>query len=159
MSLEAHLAIKKRNRARKQLRKIRPHLIGQRLEAEVDRVLNIADSGKMDWASLVADSTKTSDYPDSKSVKYEDFKEIAKEFRIRPYILYWHFIKKVAKLQASGRGKSDYRALAVDLAPTCIGVELDFDTKIVSATIYAKDMKDVMLTRSQAESMIMEGKL
>lgn len=159
MSLDNYLATKRRNRAKKELRKTRPHLMGQQLEIEVDRVLKIADTGKMDWTKFVDDNSVSSDYPTADSVKYEDVVEIAKEFRLRPYALYWFYLKKVAKLDASGRKKTDYKALLKSLAPSVIGKELDFDTKIVAATMYAKDLKNVMITRSQAESMIMEGKL
>jgi len=159
MSLNNYLETKRRNRARKELRKQYPNLMGQQLEDKVDRVLGIADTGKMDWTKFVDNNSKTSDYPTPDSVKYEDVVEIAKEFRLRPYALYWFYLKKIAKLTASGRDKTNYKALLKELAPGVIGKELDFDTKIVAATIYAKDLKDVMITRQQAEAMIMEGKL
>ena len=157
MSLDEYLAIKRRNKIKKEVKKKYPNLMGQQLNNKVDHILGISDSGKMDWASFEA-PTKTSDYPDVKSVKYKDLKEVAKEFGVRPYILYWFFLKKISKLQASGRSKNDYKALARDLAPACIGKELDFDTKIIAATMFAK-LNNVMITRQQAESMILEGKI
>lgn len=159
MSLNNYLATKRRNRARKELRKQYPSLMGQQLEDKVDRVLGIADTGKMDWTQFTKDNSVTSEHPTADSVKYDDVLEIAKEYRLRPYVLYWFYLKKVAKLDASGRKKTDYKALLKELAPSIIGKELDFDTKIVAATMYAKDLKNVMITRPQAESMIMEGKL
>ncbi len=157
MSLDEYLAIKRRNKIKKEVKKKYPNLMGQQLNNKVDHILGISDSGKMDWASFEA-PTKTSDYPDVKSVKYKDLKEVAKEFGVRPYILYWFFLKKISKLQASGRSKNDYKALARDLAPAVIGKELDFDTKIIAATMFAK-LNNVMITRQQAESMILEGKI
>lgn len=159
MSLDDYLAIKRRNKAKKELRKRYPSLMGQQLEQKVDEVLGTADSGKMDWAELVADSKVVSDYPTPKSVKYEDFLEIGEKYKVRPYVLYWFYSKKISKLQASGRKKNNYKALLKELAPTCIGKELDFDTKIVAATLYAKDLKGVIVTRPQIESMIVSGEL
>lgn len=158
MSLDNYLAMKRRNRTKKEVRKQYPNLMGQQLDEKVDHVLGISDSGKMDWAAIQA-PVQSSDYPTPESVKYEDVVEIAREFRLRPYILYWFFLKKTSKLKASGRSKSDYKALLKELAPSVIGKELDFDTKIVSVTLYAKDLKGVTITRPQAESMIVEGKL
>lgn len=158
MSLDDYLEIKRRNRARKELRKKYPSLMGQQLEEKVDKFLGVADSGKVDWA-MFKDNSVTSDYPDPQSVKYDDVVEVAKEFKIRPYMLYWFFMKKVTKLQASGRKKTNYKAVLKEIAPSVIGKELDMDTKIVAATMYAKDLKSVMLTRSQVEGMIIGGEL
>ena len=158
MSLDDYLAIKRRLKTKRQLRKQYPHLIGQQLEARVDKILGISDSGKMVWAEIKAPK-KTSKYPIPESVKYDDFVEVSEKYRVRPYILYWFYLKKVSKLQASGRKKNNYKGLLLELAPSCIGKELDFDTKIIATTIYAKDLKGVMLTRPQVESMIIEGKL
>jgi hypothetical protein len=157
MSLNDYLNKRRRNQAKKQLRRTKPYLFGDQLDQEVDRQFGISDSGSMDWAAI--QKTEVSDYPTPDSVRYEDVVEIAKEFKLRPYALYWFYLKKVNKLDATGRKKNDYKALLKELAPSVIGKELDFDTKIVAATIYAKDLKSVTLTRSEAESMIMEGKI
>lgn len=159
LSLQEYLEIKRRNQAKKELRKKYPSLMGQQLEAKVDQVLGIVDSGKMDWAILASNNVKTSKYPSHDSVKYDDFVKVAKEYKIRPYILYWFYMKKVNKLKASGRSKSDYYAMLKDIAPTVIGKELNFDTKTVAAALYAKDLKGVMLTRQQIEEMIIKGEL
>lgn len=158
MSLDDYLAIKRRNRARKEVRKKYPSLMGQQLEDKVDQMLGVADSGKVDWA-MFKDNSETSEYPTPESVKYEDFVEIGKKYKVRPYVLYWFYQKKVAKLSARGSRKTDYRALLIDVASSSIGKELDMDTKIVAATMYAKDLKGVMLTRPQVEGMIVRGEL
>lgn len=132
--------------------------MGQQLEDKVDQYLGIADSGKVDWAMLKDNST-TSDYPTPDSVEYEDFLEVGKQYKVRPYILYWFYNKKVSKLKARGRDRTNYKALLKDVASSSIGKELDMDTKIVAATMYAKDLKSVMLTRSQVEGMIVRGEL
>lgn len=158
MSLDSYLETKRRNRVRKELRKKYPSLMGQKLEDQVDRHLGIADSGKMDWA-ILKDNKTTSDHPTPDSVTYDEIVSVAEEYKIRPYVLYWFYMKKVNKIKASGRDKSDYLALIKDIAPSVIGKELDFDTKIVAATMYVKDMKGVTITYPQAEGMVLRGEI
>lgn len=158
MSLDNYLAMKRRNRAKKELRRRYPSLMGQQLEDKVDQMLGVADSGRVDWA-MFKDNSKTSDYPTPDSVKYEDFVEVGELYRVRPYILYWFFKKKIAKLEARGSDKTDYKALLKDVASASIGKELDFDTKIVAITMFAKEMKNVTITRSQAEGLIVRGEI
>lgn len=158
MSLSNYLEMKRRNRAKKELRKKYPHLMGQQLEDKVDQHLGIVDSGKMDWAML-KDNSVTSDYPTPESLRYEDFLEVGKKYKVRPYVLYWFFKKKVAKLEARGRDRANYKAMLSDVASASIGKELDMDTKIVAATMYAKELQSVTLTRSQVEGMIVRGEI
>lgn len=158
MSLDNYLAMKRRNRAKKELRKRYPSLMGQRLEEKVDHYLGISDSGKVDWAQF-RDNSKTSSHPTPKSITYDDFVEVGDTYRVRPYVLYWFYKKGLAKLEARGSEKTDYKAFLCDIASASIGKELDFDTKIVAVTMFAKDLKDVTITRSQAEGMIVRGEI
>ena len=159
MSLDDYLATKRRNRAKKELRKKYPRLMGQQLEDKVDQVLGVADSGKMDWTQFLKPNQISSKYHSAETITYDDVVEVAKSYKIRPYVLYWFYLKKINKLSASGREKANYKAVLKEVATASISKELDMDTKIVAATIYAKDLKGVMLTRPQVESMILEGKL
>ena len=159
VNLDDYLEVKRRNKIKKQLRKTKPGLMGARLDIEVDRVMGIVDSGKMDWAELVSDSKGTSDYPTPESVRYDDFIEAGTKYKVRPYVLYWFFIKKSTSLKASGRKKANYKAVLFELAPSCIGKRLDRDTKFVAATMFAKDLRGVILTRPQVEEMIIKGNI
>lgn len=147
-----YLEKRRRYKAKKMLRREKPWLMGDALEQEVDRVLGIADSGKMDWATLIESGKPTSKYPTPESV-YPEIEAVANQFSIKQWVLYWHFKKRVLKLQASGRRKSDYLAL---LKETATKVKpLTNTEKIQALTLFSQEVKKEPMTPGEAESLLM----
>jgi hypothetical protein len=115
MSMEDYLEKRRRNQVKKMVRKEKKWLQGAQLEEEVDRRLGIADSGKMDWATVVESGKPASQYQTPESV-FPKIKEVAQQYALKQWALYWHFKKKVLKYQGSGRTKSDYLAVLEECA-------------------------------------------
>jgi hypothetical protein len=159
MSLDDYLLNKRRNQARKEIKKTKKYLMGQALEEEVDRVLGIADSGNMDWVTLVDSGKPATEYGTPESITLEVVVNIADELGVRPYQLYWLYLSKLNKLKASGRTKSDYSALLRDSAAKLAKKEFSDSEKIMAAMAYSKDLRNVTLTRSDVEIMLMTGKI
>lgn len=143
---------RRRHQTKKMVRLQKPYLMGQQLDMEVDRVLGIADSGKMDWATLVESGKSTSQYSTPESV-YPEIEKVADQFSIRQWVLYWHFKKKILKLQASGRTKSDYLAL---LKETATKVKpLSNTEKIQALKLFSDEVKKEPMTPAEAENLLM----
>ena len=149
-----YLALKQRCKIKKQIKKAKPYLFGQKLDIEVDRVMGIANSGKLDWLEIMENTKKPSAYQTPESV-HPQLDDIAKELSIRPWILFWFFNKKVLKLIAGGRTKSDYLALLKDIATSI--KPLTNTQQIQAFALYSKVIKNCPLTTQQAET-IMESK-
>lgn len=147
---------RRRNRTKKMIRLQKPWLMGALLDQEVDRVLGISDSGRMDWA--MTKKTEVSDHPTPDSVTEDEVRAIAKEFGVRPYHLYWLFMMKITKYQASGREKHNYLAVLKECASAAIKKELTDEEKITAVLLFGQ-FTSVTITRQQAEFMLEEGKL
>jgi hypothetical protein len=159
MSLSNYLQLKRRNQAKKMIRKKKPYLMGARLEDEVDRVLGIADSGKMDWVTLVEGGKEASEYSSIDSITYQEVLKTAHEYKVRPYILYWMFHQKALKLEASGRNKHDYLALLKTCAASAAKKNLSDSEKKMAAYIYSKNLKGIEIPNLQLDMMIANGEL
>lgn len=146
-----YLEKRRRHKAKKMLRKEKPWLMGQQLEDAVDKLLGVADSGKMDWATLVESGKKSSQYPTPESV-YPKIEEVAAQFSIKEWVLYWFFKKKVLKLQASGRSKTDYLALLRESATKI--KPLNHTEKVQALTLYANEVKGDQMTADEADLLI-----
>jgi hypothetical protein len=151
-----YLEKRRRNRVRKELRLRKPYLMGPQLDQEVDRIMGIADSGRMDWA--MAKKTEILDHAEPEDVTEEEIRAIAKEFGVRPYLLYWLFMNKVTKFQASGREKHNYLAVLRECAVPAIKKELTDDEKVTAALLFGQ-FACVSITRQEAERLLAEGEL
>jgi len=151
-----YLEKRRRNRIKKELRLHKPYLMGALLDQEVDRVLGIADSGRMDWA--MARPTQILDHASADDVTPEEVRATAKEFGIRPYQLYWLFLQKVNKFKASGREKHNYLAVLRECAVSTIKKELTGDEKVTAALLFGQ-FASVSITRQEAERLLAEGEL
>lgn len=151
-----YLEKRRRHKVKKMLRLQKPYLMGALLEQEVDRVLVVADSGKMDWA--MTKKVETSDYPTPESITQTNIREVAKEFGVRPYHLYWFFTQKVIKLQASGRTKHDYLAVLREVAVTALKKSLTDEEKITAALLFGQ-FAGLIITHQEASLMLEEGTL
>lgn len=145
---------RRRHKVKKMLRLQKPYLMGALLDQEVDRILGISDSGRMDWA--MTKKVEVSDYPTPDSIKEAHVREVAKEFGVRPYRLYWTFMQKVTKLEASGREKHNYLAVLKECAATTIKKELKDDEKITAVLLFGQ-FTNVSITRQQAVEMLEQG--
>jgi hypothetical protein len=128
---------KRRQLAKRELRKTKPYLMGWQLEEEVDKVLGIADSGKMDWRLLIESGKDDSAYSTPESV-YEKLTEVASKYHLREWALYWFYSLKVNKLKASGRSKTDYLALLEESAQSA--KELSYENMVRAVLLHAKDL-------------------
>lgn len=151
-----YLEKRRRNRVKKMLRLEKPFLMGALLDQEVDRVLGLADSGRMDWA--MAKKTEITDHPTPDDVTEEEVREVAKQFGVRPYKLYWLFMQKVTKFQSSGREKHNYLAVLKECAVSAIKKELTDDEKITAALLFGQ-FASLSITRQEAEMMLERGEL
>ena len=151
-----YLEKRRRNRIKKEIRLRKPYLMGAMLDQEVDRVLGIADSGRMDWA--MAKPTVILDHQNPEDVTPEEVRTIAKEFGVRPYLLYWLFLQKVTKFKASGRTKHNYFAVLRECAVPAIKKELTGDEKVTAALLFGQ-FASVSITRQEAERLLAEGEL
>ena len=151
-----YLEKRRRNRIKKELRLHKPYLMGALLNQEVDRIMGIADSGRMDWA--MAKKTEILDHPTVGDVTREEVREVAREFGIRPYQLYWMFMSKVTKYKASGREKHNYLAVLRECAASTIKKELTGDEKVTAALLFAQ-FASVIITRQEAEGLLQNGEL
>src|SRR5690606_98894 len=101
---------------------------------------------------------KVSDYPTAKSIKEKEVREVAKQFGIRPYKLYWFFLTKVTKLQASGSQRTDYLAVLKECAAPAINKELTDEEKITAALLFGQFI-NVSITREDAVAMLERNEL
>lgn len=147
---------RRRHRVKKMVRLNKPYLVGVWLDLEVDRLLGISDSGKMDWA--MTKKVEISDHLTPNSVTEDEVRETAKEFGIRPYHLYWFFLQKVTKYQASGKEKHNYLAVLRECAAQAIKKELSNEEKITAVLLFGQ-FTGVSVTRQQAELMIFKGEI
>lgn len=145
---------RRRHKVKKMLRLQKPYLMGAQLDQEVDRILGISDSGRMDWA--MTKKVEVSDHPTPDSVTEAEVREVAKEFGIRPYRLFWLFMQKVTKYQASGKEKHDYLAVLKECAAQAIKKELSDDEKITAVLLFGQ-FTNVSITRQQAMLMLEQG--
>lgn len=152
----SYIEKRRRHRVKKQIRLQKPWLMGAQLDQEVDRVLGIADSGRMDWA--ITKKTEVSEHPTPESITENQVRSTAKEFGIRPYQLYWFFMRKVTKLQASGRTKHDYLAVLKETAATALKKNLTDEEKITAALLFGR-FANVSITHQEALAMLEEGTL
>lgn len=146
-----YLEKRRRNQTKKMLRKSKPWLMGAQLDAEVDRVLGVADSGKMDWATLVESGKPASQYSTPESV-HSKIEEVASQFSIKQWVLYWFFKKRVLKLEASGRRKSDYLALLKEVATKV--KPLSHTEKVQAMVLFANEVKGEEMSADQADLII-----
>lgn len=151
-----YLDKRRRHKVKKQLRLEKPWLMGTLLEQEVDRILNISDSGRMDWASIK--KVETSDHPTPESVVEQEVRDTAKLFGVRPFQLYWHFLQKTTKLDASGKVKNNYLAVLRECAVQAIKKELTDEEKIIAILLFGQ-FSHVSVTRQEAERMLMRGEI
>jgi hypothetical protein len=151
-----YLDKRRRHRVKKMLRLQKPYLMGAQLEQEVDRVLGVADSGKMDWA--MTKKVEVSDHPTPDSVSEVEVRSVAKEFGVRPYHLYWVFMQKVTKYQASGKEKHNYLAVLKECAASAIKKELSDEEKITAVPLFGQ-FTGVSVTRAQAQRMLHKGEI
>lgn len=151
-----YLEKRQRNKIKKMLRLQKPYLMGAQLNLEVERIMGIADSGKMDWA--MAKKTEVSDYPTPESVTEEKIREVAREFGLRPYALYWFFMQKVTKLKASGRDKFDYLEVLREVAGSSLKKTLTDEEKMTAVLFFA-NFTGVSITREQVELLLLKGEL
>jgi len=151
-----YLEKRRRHKVKKHLRLEKPWLMGAQLDQEVDRILEIADSGRMDWA--MTKKVEVSDHPTPDSVTETHVRETSKKFNIRPYQLYWMFVQKVTKLQASGRTKHDYLAVLKEVAATTIKKNFSDEEKITAVLLFSQ-FTSLSITRQEAEKMLEEGKI
>lgn len=152
-----YLEKRRRHKAKKMLRLQKPWLMGALLEQEVDRVLGVADSGKLDWTTLIESGKRVSEYPTPESVIPKVI-EIADKYGVHAWSLYYRFKRKVLKLVASGRKKSDYLALLTEVAAT--PQTLNEAEKIQAICLFSEEVLDEKppLTSDQAHSLlIMKG--
>lgn len=151
-----YLEKRRRHKVKKMLRVQKPYLMGAQLEQEVDKVMGVADSGKMDWA--MAKKVEVSDHPTPDSVTEAEVRDTAKQFGVRPYHLYWVFMQKVTKYQASGKEKHDYLAVLKECAAQAIKKELSDDEKVTAVLLFGQ-FTHVSITRQQAEIMLYKGEI
>lgn len=151
-----YLEKRRRNQVKKKLRLQKPYLMGARLDEEVDKILGLADSGKFDWA--MARKVKTSEFPTPDSIKESHVRGVAKQFGVRPYKLYWLYLNKTTKLQASGSQKNNYYAVLKECAAPAINKELTDDEKITAVLLFAQ-FTNVSITRPEAEAMLERGEI
>lgn len=151
-----YLEKRQKNKIKKMLRLQKPYLMGPQLNQEVERIMGIADSGKMDWA--MAKKTEVSEYPTPESITEEKIRSIAKEFGLRPYVLYWFFMQKVTKLKASGRDKFDYLEVLKEVASSSLKKSLSDEEKITAVLFFA-NFTGVNITREQVELLLLKGDL
>ena len=156
-----YLAIKARNKLKKQIRYQKPYLYGQALDHEIDRLIGISTSDKMDWAQISAIITPPaqSNYPTPESIGEDEVVKIAQEYSIRPYILYWFYLKKIQTLKSSGREKHDYLAVLTDCAAKSIRRTLTDEEKMTAVKIYAKNLRNIELSQGQLNTMLFRGEL
>jgi hypothetical protein len=160
MSVDNYLKRKQRNQIKKKLRLAKPYLMGARLEQEIDCVLGIADSGKLDWLEIVQDTKKKSQYSTPESIVPDKLEEIAKKYSIRRWVLYWYFKQKILKLKASGRDKNDYLALLEEIAQkAATKKELSQTEKITAIVLFSKEIKKDPVTPEQARTIIFKNNL
>lgn len=158
---QEYLQSKARAKLKKDIRYKKPHLFGQALDREVDRVIGISKSSNMDWAAVSAIITppRVSNYPTKESITEKEILEVGNEYSIRPYILYWFFNKKVQSLESSGRDKTDYLSLLRDVATKSVRRTLTDVEKISAVKLYAKNIKNVELSNGQVDLMVFKGEL
>lgn len=161
MSLQSYFIQKQRNKVKRVLQKKHPTLFGKRMELEVDKIIGVVDTGKMDWAALVniIHTTEQSQYPTPESITSEVLKGVADEFKVRPYILYWFFLQKLEKLQANGRKKHDYLSVLRGCVSYAAKKTLVDGEKRSAAIVYAKNILNIELTLGKADTMIFTGEL
>lgn len=156
--LQDYLEKKRRNKVKKQLRRVKPYLMGDKLEQEIDRIMGIADSGKMDWVVAVESGKTASEYPTPESITYEKLVETAEKFMVRPYILYWFFFRKVDKQKTSGRKSSDYLAMLTECAVRAAKADLKSEEKVMALKAYSRNYGQE-LSQDQIERMIFTGEV
>lgn len=147
---------RRRNKAKKMLRLEKPYLMGALLDVEVDRVLGIADSGKMDWVSLVESGRTPSDYPTPESV-FPLIPDMAAKYQTRNYLVYWFFKKKLVSLVASGRTKADYSGVLEEAARTAAQSNLDTPARAIALALFSADIRGETLSIFKATLMLEEG--
>jgi hypothetical protein len=158
-TFQGFLDNKQRNKIKKQVRYQHPELFGKALDREVDRVMGIAKSGKMDWAMVGATITPPSNYMSPDDIGLDEIVSVASEYSMRPYILYWFFVRKLQTLQADGREKNDYLALLKLVASTSVKKTLTDDEKIPAIQLFAKNIKHIEISVSDIEFMIFKGEI
>lgn len=146
-----YIAKRRRYKAKKMLRREKPWLMGDQLEQEVDRVLGVADSGKMDWVTLIESGKPASEYGTPKTV-FSKIEEVANQYSIRQWVLYWFFKKKILKLQASGRNKHNYLALLQECATKI--KPLSHTEKVQALRLFSEEVKNEPMTTDEAELFI-----
>jgi len=161
MSTQAYLQQKNRNKVRRELKKTKPYLQGIQLENEIDRILGVIDTGKLDWMKVVNEvkPTELSAYSLPESIGYEEIKQVAHEYNVRPYLLYWFYHQKIEQLKSSGRTKYNYLSTLKNVATKIVSRDLDETEKITAAILYAKQIGAKPLTKSQAKMMLLMGEL
>lgn len=154
-----YLVKKRRRELKRQLRLNKPWLMGDRLELEVDRRMGVADSGVMDWVMNIELGKTTSDYPTPESV-HKEIESVAGEFGVRQWQLYWIFKKKVLKLEAGGRKKSDYLALLREIAMNFSNNKpLSDEEKALALVLFSKEVVKDDLSLDRARLLIELGEV
>lgn len=151
-----YLEKRRRIKVKKMLRIQKPYLMGALLDQEVDRILGIADSGKMDWA--MAKKIEISDHPTPESVTESELREVAKVFGVPSFKLYWYYMQQVTKYQASGRNKHNYLSVLKEVAANSLKKTLKDEEKVTAALMFGQ-FTNVSITRAQAELMLYKGEI
>ena len=155
-NFQDYLAIKQRNKLKKDIRRANPSLFGQALDRETDRVMGISRSKKMDWAAVSATITPISQYSTSESV-IPHIEKVATEFNVKQWALWWLFKKKALKLEASGRDKHDYLALLRQIAMS--PQKLSHEEKVLALILFSTEIMNEPLSRDEAITTIERAKL
>lgn len=148
---------RRRNKVKRQIRKVKPHLFGQQLETEVDRIIGISDSGSMDWAEI-AKPKEESKFPTPESIGPKEIREVCNEYRMIPYVLYWVYSQRLDRLRSSGRKKHDYYAYLREVAATSSSTKLEHKEIVTAYMKYHNEMLLESISRVDAEIAVVSGK-
>lgn len=156
-TLEDYIIQRKKNKIKKQLRLSKPYLMGARLEQEVDRLMGIVDSGKMDWLELVENTKNKSAYSTPESITKNEIEEVSEQTGIKTWVLYWFYKQKLLKLKASGREKNDYLALLKEMAAKT--KKLNETQKVQALMLYSREIRKKELSAQEALRIVKRANL
>lgn len=131
--------------------------MGARLEQEVDRLMGIVDSGKMDWLELVENTKNKSAYSTPESITKNEIEEVSEQTGIKTWVLYWFYKQKLLKLKASGREKNDYLALLKEMAAKT--KKLNETQKVQALMLYSREIRKKELSAQEALRIVKRANL
>lgn len=123
------------------------------LEREIDKVLGVVDSGKMDWVTLVESGREASEYSTPESA-IDLIPSMSEKYKVRNYLIYWIFKNKILKLRASGRSKSDYSAVLEESAIKASQKNFSEDEKVLAIIAFSKDIQNKSINKVEAEMLL-----